>query len=428
MINNIFVQCDYCKTKIRMRFQMGYFNIPFDICCPECGVHIKGLRKIEEDYSMVVNNAIIIECGMDGADYYADFSVELPHAKIVKYESLEKMLETGFSPFMMTTRLYGNETYVDLIEHIARFLSFRDSYWPRLTPLFDLYFNGKIALTKEHFLKLSPRFVVENELDALMALHQTMMLGMSSILAGGSLANFMAVSKQITPLSILVKLDDLFSALGGKEQFTSLSKRLVTIYDRWMSNFEKYIPATMLSLGNATEKFDKEKFGIATTSFEDMKAFYSDSYELILDFIGVAIGLNNVVVRGDCNNFPENTIRVNKRVNCVRNFIDYHEITKSTRLNLLLGDEPFSKAILLNRNVRNAIAHFDYEFNASTQKIIFKDKYKNKDSTVELYLIDLALLCYENMSILVYLDELLYNLRKIQYTKEGMFPHIKAPK
>ena len=37
-------------------------------------------------------------------------------------------------------------------------------------------------------------------------------------------------------------------------------------------------------------------------------------------------------------------------------------------------------------------------------------------------------LCYENMGILVYLDELLYTLRKIHYTKQGMFPNIKSPK
>jgi hypothetical protein len=184
----------------------------------------------------------------------------------------------------------------------------------------------------------------------------------------------------------------------------------------------------MLSLGNAVEKLDKDTFGIATTSFEDMIKFYADSYELILDYIDVAIGLNNIVVRGDHNTFPANTIRVNKKTPCVGNFEDYREIVKSSRLNLLVDNEPFSKAIPLNRKVRNAIAHFSYEFNAGTQKITFSDKYKSSDNTVELYLIELALLCYENISILVYLDELLYSLRKIHYTKMGMFPNIKSPK
>lgn len=428
MIDSIFVQCNYCKTKIRLRFQMGYFDIPFDICCPDCGVHIHGLRELEKGYSMTVKNASVINCELDDADYYADFSVELPHAKTTKYVSLEKMAETGFSPFMMTSCLYGNEAYLKLISHMRNFLSFRDTCWPQLTPLFDLFFSGKISLTKEHFLKLSPRFVVKNELDALMALHQTTVLGMSSILADGTLVKFTAAFGQITAPAYLRKLDDLTAALGGKEYFDSVSKRLVKIYNRWMSNFERYIPATMLSLGNAAEKFDRETFGIATTSFEDMKSFYADSYELILDYIDVAVGLNNIIVRGDCNAFPQNNIRVNKKTNCVESFADYREIVKSMRLNLMVDNEPFSKMIPLNRNVRNAIAHFNYEFDAGTQKITFSDKHKSKESTVELYLIDLALLCYENMTILVYLDELLYALQKIYYVKAGMHPNIKVPK
>ena len=40
VIDNVFVRCNYCKTKLRFRFQMGYFDIPFDICCPTCGIHI----------------------------------------------------------------------------------------------------------------------------------------------------------------------------------------------------------------------------------------------------------------------------------------------------------------------------------------------------------------------------------------------------
>ena len=428
MIEHSFVQCKYCKTKILLRFQMGYFDIPFDICCPECGVHICGVKKIVDDHTLALNNASIIEEDLDSLDYYADFSVELPHAKTNRFESIESLTKTKFSPFMLTASLYEGDKYFELVKKMGEFLSFRTSCWSQLTPLYDLFFNGKVALTQEHFLKMSSRFVVKNDLDALMALHQVTVLGMNTILPDGTLGKFIDASKQISTPSVLLKMDDLITSLGGEEYFNSVSKRLVRIYDRWIVNFEKYIPATMLSLGNATAKLNKDTFGIATTSFEDMIKFYADSYELILDYIDVAIGLNNIAVRSDHNAFPANTIRVNKKTACVANFDDYREITKASRLNLLADNEPFSKAIPLNRNVRNAIAHFNYAFDAGTQKIIFSDKYKSNNNTVELYLIELALLCYENISILVYLDELLYSLRKIHYTKLGMFPNIKSPK
>ena len=55
---------------------------------------------------------------------------------------------------------------------------------------------------------------------------------------------------------------------------------------------------------------------------------------------------------------------------------------------------------------------------------MFRDKYNGKENNVEMYLLDLAYLCYDNIIILSYLNELLYNLQKIDYTKDGLMPHI----
>lgn len=425
MIDRKIAQCNYCKTKIGLRFQMGYFDIPFDFRCPECGVRIHGIRKITADDSLNLNNARIINTDAENMNYYADFSVELPHVKITKYESLDKILENGFSPFMLAIQLYGDEYQNKLIPRIRSFLWFRDNTWKRLLPLFDLYFNNKIELTEEHFLQLSPRFVVKHKLDALMALHQSTVLGLGSILEDDALTRFMDITSKIMMPGMFLKIDDLVSALGGEPYFTSISKRIINIYSRWIDSFEKYIPAVMLSMGGASEKFDKNVFGIATTNFEDMKSFYADSYELILDFVDIAIGLNNIAVRGDYNSFC--TIVDNSK-NQVVSFVEYQKKVKSAHLEYLVDNEPFSKTIPLKRNVRNAIAHFNYEFDASSQKIVFRDKHKDKENTVELFLIDLALLCYDNMMILAYLDELSYTLQKVRYTKNGMHPNIKLPK
>ncbi len=48
MVDSVLVKCQYCNTTVLLRFQMGYFDIPFDICCPNCGVHISGMRKLVE--------------------------------------------------------------------------------------------------------------------------------------------------------------------------------------------------------------------------------------------------------------------------------------------------------------------------------------------------------------------------------------------
>ena len=133
--------------------------------------------------------------------------------------------------------------------------------------------------------------------------------------------------------------------------------------------------------------------------------------------VTVAVGLNNIFVRGDFNKFISKSN--------LENFDDYYKLTKSQRLNALSEEEPFSKYICMDRNVRNAIAHYTYDFENNTQKIYFYDKYKNKEKIKELYLCDLALLCYDNIAILVYLNELFYNIRKIDLLGSGMIPNIR---
>lgn len=237
MVDNVFIQCDYCKAKIRMRFQMGYFDIPFDFPCPECGVHIHGLRRITEEHSLKLNNAAVVEFDLNEPHYYADFSVELPHAKTTKFESIEKIVTKGFSPFLMSSNLYKEDDYIHLIADMQRFLSFRDFFQLKLAPLYDLFFNGRISLTPEHFLKISPRFEVKNELDAMMALHQSTILGMSAILHDNALSEFAEITKKITERKTLLKVNRFIVALGGHEYFSSASKRLISIYLRWMKLF-----------------------------------------------------------------------------------------------------------------------------------------------------------------------------------------------
>lgn len=85
--------------------------------------------------------------------------------------------------------------------------------------------------------------------------------------------------------------------------------------------------------------------------------------------------------------------------------------------------EPFSKPISsLNNRLRNAIQHFDSDIDYETQLITFKDRNK----AVNLYLIDFADLCIENIRIVFYVLEIIYNLRKIDFIQKGIAPSFGA--
>ena len=74
---------------------MGEFDIPFSFFCPNCKVNINGIRKIATENSFEINNATEIEECLDNIDYYADFSVELPHKKLASIFLLNKCILKG---------------------------------------------------------------------------------------------------------------------------------------------------------------------------------------------------------------------------------------------------------------------------------------------------------------------------------------------
>lgn len=420
MIDNSIIQCVFCKTIIRLRFQMGYFDIPFDVCCPKCGVHINGWRRIVHENSLTVNNADAIVRALHDVDYYADLSVELPSCKISKYESEESIIKNGFSPFMNLNRYFDYETYQSVIKCVGRFLAFRENRWQHVRPLIDVLFSGNVTLAKDKFLELSACYTVENELDATMVLHQMAVLGISNLLPDDTLKDFTQYATRIYHENDIAKIISFTQALGGSAYLNSVSKRFVDIYSRWLIDYEKYNPVVMLVLGNAIEKLDKEQYGITTTSFEDMKSFYSDSYELLLDMIGVAVGLNNLSLRNDYNSFSAKVK--------TKDFVSFWKLAKAERIAALIEEEPYSKPISIHRHIRNAVAHYNYEFDPNSQRIHFFDYHKGKENTTTIYLVDLAHLCYDNMKILVYLNELLYNIKKIDFLRSGLVPHIKPLK
>ncbi len=414
MVIHTVAKCNYCNEKILLRFQLGYFDIPFDFCCPECGVSINGKYSINSG-DLIINNAENIGECLDKAMYYGNFCAEFLNKKICKFNSIDDIILDGFGPFMSTFLMLGsNEEYFKIIYRIKDFLKFKYEKWKKIDALYDLYYNSKYELIQKKILEFSENYIIKNELDATISLHQITVIGISKIMPYNTLTQFTDLSKKIMLSEKKEIINDFISYLKDKIDLKNLSKKVKKTLSKWIDNFEKFIPIIILNYNEKELKIDREKYGISTISFEDIKSFYADTYELILEMITIPIGLNNAFMRSDFNKFNSNN-----------SFEKLFKLQKSERIKYLIENEPFSKAININRNVRNAISHYDYDINKTTQKIIFCDKFKDKEKSVEMYLYDLATLCYDNIKIIIYLNELLYTLMKINYVNGGMFPNIK---
>lgn len=416
MIKSTIVKCNFCNEKILLRFQIGYFNIPFDFSCPNCDVSIHGIKKINKN-NLIISNAKEISEEINNARFYGNFSTEFLNKKVSKFNCLEDIINNGTSPFMNTTMMFEDyKKYQNIMEKMGKFLRFKESFLNKINPLHELFFNKKIDLIEKPLLEFSENYIIKNELDAEIALHQLITMGMNHIMPSNTLKEYTDIANKLMLGKEINEIINFFEFVETKINIKELSEKIIQIYDRWINDFEKYMAVIILSIANKADQIDKEKYGISTTNFKDMRTFYADSYELILEMITFPVGLNNIIKRRNYDCFP-NDLKIN-------NFKAFFDSTKYQRIEALKTDEEFSKYLNINNNVRNSIAHFDYKINNETQLITFYDKYKSSENIIEMYLFDFALLCYENIKFIVYLNELFYNIKKISYIKNGLRPNI----
>lgn len=409
MIKPSIVKCNICEEKILLRFQLGYYNIPFVFNCPNCGISIGGIQIVSNG-QLEINNAIEIEENLENVGYYGNFSVEFLNKKLSKFISIDDIISQDFSPFMRTAMLFGdNLEFSKTNDRICNFLNFKNEKWNGIYSLFELYLNDKLEYLKKEITKYSNGYNIINELDACVALHQLLLVGFNSILPDDSLKNYTNISKKIFDKNRFKEMQEFINYVKNKVDFKSLNFKIIDLYNRWIKDYEKYMAVVTLCISDKLDKVDKENFILSTIDFESMKSFYSDSYELILDLIWIPVGLNNIHVRGSYNLFSDECD--------IENFDKYFLIkTKLNKSKALKDNEIFSIYLGMDRKVRNSISHFDYELHKNSPKVIFHDN----GNDVELYLVDFAKLCYENVILITYLNELYYSLMKYDYINMGL--------
>lgn len=60
MLVNQFIECSICQTIINLRIQAGYYNIPFNIYCPNCKTLLFGNVIFSQEtinIALEINNA-----------------------------------------------------------------------------------------------------------------------------------------------------------------------------------------------------------------------------------------------------------------------------------------------------------------------------------------------------------------------------------
>ena len=416
MVSGKKVKCNYCGKIFLLRFQIGTMNIKFSFSCPECGVTIFGYQEIETKGNLKIINASEI-VSEDKLDYYLTLSTEFPNTKISKFVSDENMKKNSISPFMESVNYFKTmEEYNAIIDKIREFNIFRTK-WPMLKAYYEIWYHNKIRYLIEPLKNISECFVIKSKLDVIMALHQCTTTKYILILEKNILNYYSTLGEKIICSEKKVKVIDFINYLKLKINFDKIAMRVVDIYSRWINDFEIYLPVVLLELREDKTKSISKNNGIYSDYYKVL-SFYQDSYELILDLIVFAIGMNNIEIRNDYNCFPEK-IGVN-------DFEKLYKNAKYNRINFIKDDEPYFKYINMDRNIRNSIAHFDYEYDNELQLFTFHDSGKEGEVSRKITLYDFEVICFKNLKMIIYLNEIFYSIRKLSCLDDGLTLNIES--
>lgn len=413
MTTNEFIACDNCNTQINLRIQRGFYNIPFNTHCPKCKTSISGKVYLEKEYDLKLDGATVVED--DGASEFCtvELSAEFPTQKMFYRKRPTKGQQDYIStPYLRAVQLYGKETQ-NIIQQSMIFANSR-SRLNSLKSSYELYWNKqykilypKLEKDLQDFPIVTP-LKIHNELIAHQVLHYFLIAttGITGVLDAEELNRYTSIGEEIIKNKHQHQL--LLDFIQNTDfNFNKFEQKTFTLIEKFSKIYDQLIPVVALRNAGSIDRIDKTSQGIMTANFDELSDFYAKSYEWILENIWIIGILNNLFIRKDINIFP------NKKT-----YQEFNKSAKGSRLNdnYIDVDELFSKPLeSLDNKVRNAIQHFDAEIDYISQEITFTNTSKGNKVIINKSLIEFGKFCIENFCLMIYLLELVYNLRKLDY-------------
>lgn len=419
-----YLKCEVCESIILLRVQVGWLNYhPIKIHCGKCGIMISGNAYFDQEnvttdfkFENVIHESHVTP------DFYIEASGELLTEKLQEYKN-EDNASHILPPFFKNIKEMGYENYELFKKNVNQFIYSSKEDWPKIRRINELWLSGNYSFLQQELKQILPikQFPCNNELEYLRGVHHINLWFFLNVLDHNEFKSTTEfLWEEITTLSKtsqgeILKLSKRFTENGI---FTDYEKKIFDIMIQFVYKFQYMIPA--YSLGFFTEVRQKLFIikGITTATFDDLKQFYLDSYEVIVEIANLIIACNNVVHRGNIKKI------VNKRRD-VTDFEDLNKISKGDKLNFIEGNEKFDQLIYtnLNNKLRNAIGHNSYKYDGINQLITYYPKGTvNTSHEYSLYLLEFVRECYNLFQTINNINELIYQLRKIYCLYKGDQP------
>lgn len=417
MVKNSIYKCDYCNSLLRLRYQVGFFNIPISVYCPKCNSHITGTILVDNK-NVGVKEYVVGAERDDGEDF--DYVIELSTEFLVDKTKAKK----DFPKYPISMFLQSNPFDEDRNKRRELLLNFVGSsgyYINVIENLYNLLDENEIGLIREYYLKNdSLPFLKEtrktidygniiNNLDAMLATKHLFNNILAPIMPKGVFQNIYDIMNVKTRRLIKMHLasvkeflntldDDFFQIYLHRipsfiVDYIKHSDQLIPIYD----NYETF------------DTIDLKKKGISTMSIDDMAVIYKKGYELLCDSIDLLIGLYNIETNGSYDNFGNGLSDFNEILNSYNSkYNKYEDFTKNDS-NLFDGIRE-----KLNNVIRNAEGHDSIVVNGLTQEITFVNKHKGNIKKHKTTFLEFGKECIDLFVAILYVWEYYYQFMKLK--------------
>lgn len=380
-------KCNTCDTLIDCRIGMSNRDVqPFQFSCPNCEEIISFTIGADDEDLEGATDIVKFQGPFTGENPFVDLHLDFP----VSFGAYR----IGDTAYMKAVAELG----LGAIGHLAQRLEVLNMLHKRCRDLQRLVTQYKRGDTKtfKKVCRTIPGVDLksENKQDIIAALYS----------ATSVMSSPFTVHEHNRELSQEMPriLTELYAADEGKfiefsdvitenEFLKNLHHDCISLYPRIIELDLPLRPALYYDYVKP-DKFGGVPARVSATDFNDCNNLYKDLAEVYSRQLVLLAGLNNLIKRGDANLFDP-SVRLNKRGELIKDFSslnNYANVDLGRKVSAI--DDSFYKIDLqaMDHKLRNSIAHYKFEYKASSQLVTFYPAKEgmNRDQRHSLYFIE----------------------------------------
>ena len=306
MVTNKFYKCKVCGEIIRIRYQVGYCEMPINVYCPKCNTHFSGVISPKEDLSILFSLNNVIECDeVESGGYTIELS---PEFLTLKYQINKSKLFPGLTPFMRFRLKNNNDADDETIQRTIHLAIESNNYANQIETLFNLLDKNDIPLIRNYLNSINNEYIsffksrsnldnISTKLDFLLFIKQyTKSLINSSLLD----STHSRINTLFESLDKIRKRNDyneykrLLKFLDQGDYFSMMLNEIPKYIVNFIDNFKQFVPC-YLEYKNASD-IDYSEIGISCADAGKMCELYSNGFELLGRIIDPSIALDNLLI------------------------------------------------------------------------------------------------------------------------------------